>query len=1088
MNCRNCGNEIPNNAKFCSQCGTTVKKSKTWLIITLVSVFVCVGVGIGFIAKHLFVEKNIRFDENNIGEVYYAQIDPDHVSETDIGTLYADNELLIVANKKASYNDVEKIIKGYNGEIVGWIEQTGDFQIKFPDTYSISELEQISEKISKNKLISSSNPNYIVEYANDDFYGFEFGKEWEQDLQAFDYLGKSWGWEVIRTFDAWWYIDKIKANGAAINPIRLGLIDNGFDTNHEDLGFALKNIGVYTKSTESHGTHVAGTMAAKSNNKEGICGVYPYGDGRLYGVSWENAENIQENKVSCIAEKCLLAELILRNVKVINCSYGYEESNLIINYWNGKKFPQLANEYKSWCDQCAEVMGDFLNQLLNNGYDFVIVSSAGNSSNKTHKLEHKENGITESLSVNVKRVDSFYNNYYSAILNNDKYREVYNRIIIVGALDSRYDIAYYSNVSTRNDIYAPGGDGKDKKFKNQIFSTDVNGSYGLKVGTSMAAPHVSGVAALVWTVNNDLTGAEVKNIICDDSNRSKVVTSCKMVDAYNCVVAASNAKKNTKLYDKKNGGVLNFVVDKEDESIRIEGAKVTALKENEVISTAQTDQYGHFELILPAGTYDIIIEKEPYETFTWNNITVKAGEVNYLSDWTKLELEKIVVELNSIDNYSQWRELYEQQVKALIEKSPYNSNSSQCEFMLYDLNSDECPELIFIEPGGYCYGYRLYTISNNQVISLDNWSGVIEYNKNENTIILSYNSDGSGNRTDIGYKIDGETLNEQFKLFYDDFDFETRSVKYTYQYNGEDISEQRYHELLEELIPSDVIHVSETYDIKHYTADMIGTTLAFHPEKKVKGRVATKEDDLNVRSEPNDRSDIIGKLPKDSEIEIVACPFYWYQIDYNGQMGFVSKDYISLITDIEVDNKELNTIEINPSIEVFTAVPWANGLTYILHMEGDFSSYSYVLYTNESSNELIYASSGSSDHTTIELCSASTISKVKVIITPYNKHNKPGQTIQIEADDSKPISTSPINSVDKKGTINVHGGVVAGYNKTYVVYNGKPNEKIRENLGNGWYITAIAEYEKDGITWYDLYDTDDHDYYGWVDSKYIDFN
>lgn len=196
----------------------------------------------------------------------------------------------------------------------------------------------------------------------------------------------------------------------------------------------------------------------------------------------------------------------------------------------------------------------------------------------------------------------------------------------------------------------------------------------------------------------------------------------------------------------------------------------------------------------------------------------------------------------------------------------------------------------------------MYTISNNQVISLDNWSGVIEYNKNENTIILSYNSDGSGNRTDIGYKIDGETLNEQFKLFYDDFDFETRSVKYTYQYNGEDISEQRYHELLEELIPSDVIHVSETYDIKHYTADMIGTTLAFHPEKKVKGRVATKEDDLNVRSEPNDRSDIIGKLPKDSEIEIVACPFYWYQIDYNGQMGFVSKDYISLITDIEVDS------------------------------------------------------------------------------------------------------------------------------------------------------------------------------------------
>ena len=269
--------------------------------------------------------------------MYYAEIDPAHVAKTDAGGLYADNELLVVASSKASYNDIEKIAAEYNGEIVGWIEQTGDYQIKFTNAYSISELNQISDNMTNNKLVLSSTPNFIAEYSNDDFCGFEFGKEWEEDLGTFDYLGKSWGWEIIRTFDAWWYMDKLKENGGEINPIRVGVIDDGFDFNHEDLGFALTNMGVYTNTTKNHGTHVAGTMAAKANNTKGICGVYPYGDGNLYGVSWKDAGSMQEN-TSCMQEKCLLSELILRNVKVINCSYGYKLVDVYIDYWNGSVF------------------------------------------------------------------------------------------------------------------------------------------------------------------------------------------------------------------------------------------------------------------------------------------------------------------------------------------------------------------------------------------------------------------------------------------------------------------------------------------------------------------------------------------------------------------------------------------------------------------------------------------------------------------------------------------------------------------------------------------------------------------------------
>ena len=45
-----------------------------------------------------------------------------------------------------------------------------------------------------------------------------------------------------------------------------------------------------------------------------------------------------------------------------------------------------------------------------------------------------------------------------------------------------------------------------------------NNKYGNKWGTSMAAPHVAGVAAMVWSANNSLTGAEVKELVTRQRN------------------------------------------------------------------------------------------------------------------------------------------------------------------------------------------------------------------------------------------------------------------------------------------------------------------------------------------------------------------------------------------------------------------------------------------------------------------------------------------------------------------------------------------------------------------------------------------
>jgi hypothetical protein len=80
-----------------------------------------------------------------------------------------------------------------------------------------------------------------------------------------------------------------------------------------------------------------------------------------------------------------------------------------------------------------------------------------------------------------------------------------DNIISVAATDSNDELASFSNYgATSVDLSAPGV---------SIYSTILGEQYGYKSGTSMAAPHVSGTAALLLSANSSLSSAQIKELI-----------------------------------------------------------------------------------------------------------------------------------------------------------------------------------------------------------------------------------------------------------------------------------------------------------------------------------------------------------------------------------------------------------------------------------------------------------------------------------------------------------------------------------------------------------------------------------------------
>jgi subtilisin family serine protease len=111
------------------------------------------------------------------------------------------------------------------------------------------------------------------------------------------------------------------------------------------------------------------------------------------------------------------------------------------------------------------------------------------------------------------------------------YPAAYSSVIAVGSVTSSGTRSSFSNYGSGLDLVAPGS---------SIYSTWPNSGYNTISGTSMATPHVAGVAGLIRSVNSNISVANAKNILKSTAQYAGSATyyGSGIVDAYASVIAA----------------------------------------------------------------------------------------------------------------------------------------------------------------------------------------------------------------------------------------------------------------------------------------------------------------------------------------------------------------------------------------------------------------------------------------------------------------------------------------------------------------------------------------------------------------------
>ncbi len=431
---------------------------------------------------------------------------------------YVEGEILFKTNPKAKFSDLKALFRRNRATLVEGLDQIGMGKL---EVTSPLDIFRVIQNLNSSDLIEFAEPNMVDYplYAPDDYY-FVYGHQWALWNYGQIPPGGTPGAD-IKAQDAWDI--SVGSSDVLISILDSGIpMISGFlyhpdlsDTTRYILGQDFTGDGDWVKDRYGHGTHVLGILGATTDNATGIA-----------GVDW-------------------LCRILVNQV--------FDSSGI-----------GTHNTFKNGVLHAVDYGARVINY------------SGGGSPSPT-----KEQAVRYADSNNVLIVSPTGNGFGGSVIYPAHYADTYQNMIAVSATDATDHLPNYSNFGPSVCVAAPGGDGVPWN-QGDILSTmpnyyvklndspyNVSMDYGYIGGTSMSCGMVSGLAALLLSIEPNFNAYELREIMEQSSDEvGDYVYYIETQKSYelghgriNCFIALSMAANYTYVYGDANGDGLANVAD-----------------------------------------------------------------------------------------------------------------------------------------------------------------------------------------------------------------------------------------------------------------------------------------------------------------------------------------------------------------------------------------------------------------------------------------------------------------------------------------------------------------------------------------------